>query len=116
MQITLASRNPNDRVGIYYQKLDVLASYRNLPDSLPGPQGHHCLVPVFVPQCGAGGSVSQGRIEPGHECRDGANQRQSVGAIEMEGGELDFKSVSNERQLSSYQVSACSKLQCGYFS
>ncbi|XWS71419.1 hypothetical protein CRYUN_Cryun03dG0136400 [Craigia yunnanensis] len=46
IQITLASRNPNDRIGIYYQKLDIFASYRNqqitLPTLLPRTyQGHH---------------------------------------------------------------------------
>ncbi|KAJ6864726.1 NDR1/HIN1-like protein 1 [Populus alba x Populus x berolinensis] len=28
-QVTLSSRNPNDKVGIYYDKLDVYATYRN---------------------------------------------------------------------------------------
>ena len=35
MQITLSSRNPNDRIGIYYQKLDIFASYRNQQITLP---------------------------------------------------------------------------------
>ncbi|MFQ6638334.1 hypothetical protein Gotur_016554 [Gossypium turneri] len=35
MQITLVSRNPNERIGIYYHKLDVLASYRNQQITLP---------------------------------------------------------------------------------
>ncbi|KAK6272364.1 hypothetical protein POUND7_009447 [Theobroma cacao] len=48
MQITLSSRNPNDRIGIYYQKLDMYASYRNqqitLPTLLPRTyQGHQDL-------------------------------------------------------------------------
>ncbi|XVF55840.1 hypothetical protein PTKIN_Ptkin06aG0069000 [Pterospermum kingtungense] len=28
-QVTIASRNPNDRIGIFYDRLDVYASYRN---------------------------------------------------------------------------------------
>ncbi|XP_022753739.1 NDR1/HIN1-like protein 1 [Durio zibethinus] len=45
MQITLSSRNPNDRIGIYYLKLDMFASYRNQQITLPTPlprtyQGH----------------------------------------------------------------------------
>ncbi|KAF5956405.1 NDR1/HIN1-like protein 1 [Camellia sinensis] len=45
LQITLSSRNPNDRIGIYYDKLDVYASYRSqqitLPTLLPSTyQGH----------------------------------------------------------------------------
>ncbi|KAK3226981.1 hypothetical protein Dsin_006843 [Dipteronia sinensis] len=28
-QVTISSRNPNDRVGIYYDRLDVYATYRN---------------------------------------------------------------------------------------
>lgn len=44
-QITLASRNPNDKIGIYYDKLDVYATYRGqqitLPTLLPQTyQGH----------------------------------------------------------------------------
>lgn len=29
LQITLASRNPNERIGVYYERLDVYASYHN---------------------------------------------------------------------------------------
>ncbi|XP_031283701.1 NDR1/HIN1-like protein 1 [Pistacia vera] len=28
-QVTISSRNPNDKVGVYYDKVDVYASYRN---------------------------------------------------------------------------------------
>ncbi|KAF3442734.1 hypothetical protein FNV43_RR16651 [Rhamnella rubrinervis] len=28
-QITISSRNPNDKIGVYYDRLDVYASYRN---------------------------------------------------------------------------------------
>ncbi|PON47260.1 Late embryogenesis abundant protein [Trema orientale] len=46
IQVTLSSKNPNDRIGIYYQKLDVYVTYRTqqitvatlLPSSY---QGHH---------------------------------------------------------------------------
>lgn len=45
MQVTLSSRNPNERIGIYYQKLNIYASYRGqqitLPTLLPESyQGH----------------------------------------------------------------------------
>lgn len=45
MQITLSAHNPNHRIGIYYHKLDVYASYRSqqisLPTALPATyQGH----------------------------------------------------------------------------
>ncbi|XVE59634.1 hypothetical protein DITRI_Ditri05aG0061800 [Diplodiscus trichospermus] len=53
MQITLASRNPNDRIGIYYQKLDVFASYRNqqitLPTLLPRTYQGHKDVTIWSP-------------------------------------------------------------------
>ncbi|KAB1222553.1 Protein YLS9 [Morella rubra] len=34
-QVTLYSRNPNDKIGIYYDKLDVYATYRNQQITLP---------------------------------------------------------------------------------
>ncbi|KAF1897350.1 hypothetical protein Lal_00035053 [Lupinus albus] len=45
MQVTLLAHNPNKRIGIYYQKLDVYASYRSQQISLataipPTYQGH----------------------------------------------------------------------------
>ncbi|KAK9985958.1 hypothetical protein SO802_030909 [Lithocarpus litseifolius] len=44
-QVTLSSRNPNDRIGVYYDKLDVYAVYRNQQITLrtqipPTYQGH----------------------------------------------------------------------------
>ena len=44
-QVTLTSRNPNDKVGVYYDKLDVYAVYRNQQITLrtqipPTYQGH----------------------------------------------------------------------------
>ncbi|KAK9122879.1 hypothetical protein Sjap_012481 [Stephania japonica] len=45
LQVTVSSRNPNDRIGVYYDRLDIFAVYRNqqitLPTSiLPAYQGH----------------------------------------------------------------------------
>ena len=45
IQVTLSSHNPNERIGIYYHKLDVYASYRSqqisLATALPATyQGH----------------------------------------------------------------------------
>lgn len=44
-QVTISSRNPNDRIGIYYDRLDTFAEYKNYrittATSLPtGYQGH----------------------------------------------------------------------------
>ncbi|KAG0478577.1 hypothetical protein HPP92_013296 [Vanilla planifolia] len=46
LQVTISSRNPNDRIGIYYDRLDVLAEYKNrqitTATELPvGYQGHN---------------------------------------------------------------------------
>ncbi|XWS28522.1 hypothetical protein CRYUN_Cryun25bG0077000 [Craigia yunnanensis] len=53
MQITLSSRNPNDRIGIYYQKLDIFASYRNqqitLPILLPRTYQGHQDITIWSP-------------------------------------------------------------------
>ncbi|KAK9279072.1 hypothetical protein L1049_012747 [Liquidambar formosana] len=49
IQVTVLSRNPNNLIGVYYEKLDIYASYRNqqitLPTSLPTTyQGHKDIV------------------------------------------------------------------------
>ncbi|OMO83182.1 Late embryogenesis abundant protein, LEA-14 [Corchorus olitorius] len=53
MQVTLASRNPNDKIGIYYQKLDIFATYRNqqitLPTLLPRTYQGHQDVTIWSP-------------------------------------------------------------------
>lgn len=48
MQVTISTKNPNDKIGIYYEKLDIYASYHNqqitLPTELPRTYlGHHDL-------------------------------------------------------------------------
>ncbi|KAJ4979210.1 hypothetical protein NE237_009990 [Protea cynaroides] len=35
IQVTVSSRNPNDKIGIYYDKLDIYATYRNQQFTLP---------------------------------------------------------------------------------
>ncbi|KAF6169314.1 hypothetical protein GIB67_013744 [Kingdonia uniflora] len=45
IQVTIGSRNPNGKIGIYYDRLDVFASYRNQQITLltsipPSYQGH----------------------------------------------------------------------------
>ncbi|KAJ4981650.1 hypothetical protein NE237_032487 [Protea cynaroides] len=35
IQVTVQSRNPNDKIGIYYDKLDIYASYRDQQITLP---------------------------------------------------------------------------------
>ncbi|GAB4824628.1 hypothetical protein Ancab_007500 [Ancistrocladus abbreviatus] len=53
LQVTISSRNPNDRIGVYYERLDVYASYRNqqitLPTALPGAYEGHKHVDVWSP-------------------------------------------------------------------
>ncbi|KAJ1279414.1 hypothetical protein BS78_04G154700 [Paspalum vaginatum] len=52
-QVTLASRNPNDRVGIFYKRLDVFVTYRDepvtTPVSLPAMYQGHRDVTVWSP-------------------------------------------------------------------
>ncbi|GFZ20246.1 NDR1/HIN1-like 1 [Actinidia rufa] len=65
LQVTLSSRNPNARIGIYYDKLDIYASYRSqqitLPTLLPEAYQGHKDVSVWSPflygNRGAGGPV-----------------------------------------------------------
>uniref|UniRef100_A0A0A9DWW7 Late embryogenesis abundant protein LEA-2 subgroup domain-containing protein n=1 Tax=Arundo donax TaxID=35708 RepID=A0A0A9DWW7_ARUDO len=53
LQVTIASRNPNGRVGIYYDRLDVYASYKyqqvTLAASLPPVYQGHGDVDVWSP-------------------------------------------------------------------
>uniref|UniRef100_A0A0E0BFJ6 Late embryogenesis abundant protein LEA-2 subgroup domain-containing protein n=1 Tax=Oryza glumipatula TaxID=40148 RepID=A0A0E0BFJ6_9ORYZ len=53
LQVTVASRNPNDRVGVYYDRLDVYASYKyqqiTLAASLPPVYQGHGDVDVWSP-------------------------------------------------------------------
>uniref|UniRef100_J3NBK1 Late embryogenesis abundant protein LEA-2 subgroup domain-containing protein n=1 Tax=Oryza brachyantha TaxID=4533 RepID=J3NBK1_ORYBR len=53
VQVTLASRNPNDRVGVYYDRLDVYASYKyqqiTVAASLPPVYQGHGDVDVWSP-------------------------------------------------------------------
>lgn len=35
LQVTIASRNPNERVGVYYKTLDAFATYRDEPVTVP---------------------------------------------------------------------------------
>ncbi|WVZ75127.1 hypothetical protein U9M48_023214 [Paspalum notatum var. saurae] len=52
-QVTLASRNPNDHVGIFYKRLDVFVTYRDepvtAPVSLPAMYQGHRDVTVWSP-------------------------------------------------------------------
>ncbi|XP_051143447.1 NDR1/HIN1-like protein 1 [Andrographis paniculata] len=53
LQITLAARNPNSRIGIYYDRVDAYASYRGqhitLPTLLPATYQGHKEVTVWSP-------------------------------------------------------------------
>ncbi|XP_009606939.1 NDR1/HIN1-like protein 12 [Nicotiana tomentosiformis] len=53
IQITVASRNPNAKIGIYYDKLDVYATYRGqqitLPTLLPPTYQGHKDVAIWSP-------------------------------------------------------------------
>ncbi|CAI9105733.1 OLC1v1004732C1 [Oldenlandia corymbosa var. corymbosa] len=52
-QITLSSRNPNDKIGVYYDRVDVYAAYRGqqitLPTLLPPTYQGHKDVAVWSP-------------------------------------------------------------------
>ncbi|XP_021720549.1 NDR1/HIN1-like protein 1 [Chenopodium quinoa] len=52
-QVTLSSRNPNERIGVYYERLDVHASYRNqqitLPARMPYTYQGHKDVTIWSP-------------------------------------------------------------------
>lgn len=63
LQVTITTRNPNDKIGIYYQKADVYASYRNqqisLATLLPATYQGHKDVIVWSPfLCGNSVPVS----------------------------------------------------------
>ncbi|XP_031113566.1 NDR1/HIN1-like protein 1 [Ipomoea triloba] len=53
LQLSLAARNPNKRIGIYYDRLDVYATYRGQqitpPTSLPASYQGHKEVTVWSP-------------------------------------------------------------------
>uniref|UniRef100_A0A0A0LVW5 Late embryogenesis abundant protein LEA-2 subgroup domain-containing protein n=1 Tax=Cucumis sativus TaxID=3659 RepID=A0A0A0LVW5_CUCSA len=53
MQITISSHNPNNRIGVYYQVMDVYAAYRGqqvtLPTLLPPTYQGHNDVTVWSP-------------------------------------------------------------------
>ncbi|KAK9068111.1 hypothetical protein SSX86_012222 [Deinandra increscens subsp. villosa] len=52
-QVTISSRNPNSRIGIYYDKLDVYATYHNqqitLPTMVPPAYQGHKDITVWSP-------------------------------------------------------------------
>uniref|UniRef100_A0A0E0CLM3 Late embryogenesis abundant protein LEA-2 subgroup domain-containing protein n=1 Tax=Oryza meridionalis TaxID=40149 RepID=A0A0E0CLM3_9ORYZ len=52
-QVTLASRNPNDHVGVHYRRLDVFVTYRDepvtVPVSLPPTYQGHRDVTIWSP-------------------------------------------------------------------
>ncbi|KAJ4705383.1 Late embryogenesis abundant protein [Melia azedarach] len=52
-QVTISSRNPNDKIGIYYDKLDLYATYRNQQityrTSLPTTYQGHKEINVWSP-------------------------------------------------------------------
>ncbi|KAI7991595.1 NDR1/HIN1-like protein 1 [Camellia lanceoleosa] len=53
IQITISSRNPNDQIGVYYDKLDVYATYQNQQityyTSIPPTYQGHMSVNVWSP-------------------------------------------------------------------
>ncbi|KAL1199189.1 NDR1/HIN1-like protein 1 [Cardamine amara subsp. amara] len=53
LQVTLSSRNPNDKIGIFYDRLDIYASYRNqevtVARLLPTTYQGHLEVTVWSP-------------------------------------------------------------------
>ncbi|URD84306.1 hypothetical protein MUK42_08460 [Musa troglodytarum] len=74
-QITLSSRNPNDRIGVYYDRIDAYVLYKGqqitaataLP---PGYQGHNDVTvwtrtPATSSSTSASAAASAGRSAPG---------------------------------------------------
>ncbi|XP_010493295.1 PREDICTED: NDR1/HIN1-like protein 12 [Camelina sativa] len=53
LQVTVSSRNPNDKIGIFYDRLDIYASYRNqevtIARLLPTTYQGHLEVTVWSP-------------------------------------------------------------------
>lgn len=53
LQVTISSRNPNNRIGVYYERLDVYASYHNqqitLPTRLPFAYQGHKDITIWSP-------------------------------------------------------------------
>ncbi|XP_065867356.1 NDR1/HIN1-like protein 1 [Euphorbia lathyris] len=53
IQVTVSSENPNERIGIYFEKLDIYASYRNqqitLPTELPRSYLGHKDTTIWSP-------------------------------------------------------------------
>ncbi|XP_050226912.1 NDR1/HIN1-like protein 1 [Mercurialis annua] len=53
LQLTLSTKNPNERIGIYYEKLDIYGSYRNqqitLATQLPRSYEGHKDITVWSP-------------------------------------------------------------------
>ncbi|KAJ4883630.1 Late embryogenesis abundant (LEA) hydroxyproline-rich glycoprotein family [Raphanus sativus] len=53
LQVTLSSRNPNDKIGVFYDRLDIYASYRNqevtFANLLPETYQGHLEVTVWSP-------------------------------------------------------------------
>ncbi|EEF38597.1 conserved hypothetical protein [Ricinus communis] len=53
IQVTLSTKNPNERIGIYYEKLDIYASYRNqqmtLGTQLPRSYQGHKDITIWSP-------------------------------------------------------------------
>ncbi|KAJ3703609.1 hypothetical protein LUZ61_007314 [Rhynchospora tenuis] len=53
LQVTIATRNPNDRIGIYYDRIDVYATYKyqqiTLPAQLPPVYQGHNDIDVWSP-------------------------------------------------------------------
>jgi hypothetical protein len=79
MQITVSSKNRMERVGIYYQKLDIYATYRSQqvtpPTSLPTNYQGHREIAVWSPfLCGESVPVAPGLMLALH-------QDQNVGAV-----------------------------------
>uniref|UniRef100_A0A2N9GXV6 Late embryogenesis abundant protein LEA-2 subgroup domain-containing protein n=1 Tax=Fagus sylvatica TaxID=28930 RepID=A0A2N9GXV6_FAGSY len=82
MQITVSSKNRMERVGIYYQKLDIYATYRSqqvtVPTSLPTNYQGHREIAVWSPFLyGESVPVAPGLMLALH-------QDQNVGAVLLE--------------------------------
>ncbi|KAJ6790506.1 NDR1/HIN1-like protein 1 [Iris pallida] len=96
-QVTVSSKNPNNRVGVYYDRLDHAA----VPDraALPGPQRRRRVVALPARGRGADRPVPRGRPQPGRVRRVLLPVDQDRREAAVEGGLVEVRPLPPLRQL-----------------
>ncbi|KAA8518500.1 hypothetical protein F0562_015974 [Nyssa sinensis] len=106
IQITIYSRNPNDKIGIYYDKLDVYGSYRNqqityytsIPPTYQGHKDVNVWSPLITGNERAGGAVQRRLPQPGPGLRYHHVVNQDRWTGEMENWKLHNWQVPDREQ------------------